>query len=225
MDEPTWDRLAAGTGLLFVALVIIAGLVAGAFPGLNDQPEAIARFFQDERSAVQLSTVLWAFGSLALLWFAGSVRHHLAMAEGGTARLAVVAFGFGVAAVSIIVVTLAVTSGLAYSIARRSDPTVTAAIFELRHMFQVFTPYFLAGFIGAASLAAWRSGALPQGLSGAGLVIAVLLLVSGLAPVFEGSSLAPGKIYGDLVFYAFLAWVVVASITMMQRLATPRAPM
>lgn len=215
-----WDRIAAGTGLLFVALVILAILVAD-FPALSQPPDAIAAFFQAEQDSVQLNAVLWAFGTVALLWFAGSVRAHMADAELGQNRVSTLAFGFAAVAVALILVTLSLSSGLAYTIADRADAGVTAAIFELRHMLQVFTTYALAGFVGAAGIAILRAVALPRWLGAAGLVAALLLVASGLAPLFQGSSLPPGKVFGNIAFYAFLAWVAVTSVLLIARLGMP----
>ena len=93
--------LAALAGVVFVALFVVSSLI-----GLSDSPDfagprdEIATFYADKKDEIQIATVLAAISVPFFIWFAGRVRSAIAKVEGGTARLASIAYGAAIAAVA-----------------------------------------------------------------------------------------------------------------------------
>lgn len=218
--EQRWERYAAGTGLVFVALVIVSVFLAPQAPKLSDPAEEIQTYFVDNKDGLLLQAFVSGLAAAFFLWFIGSLRSFLRPAEAGTGRLSAVAFGGGVAVVAAVIPIFAVSSALAYSVARESDPGLVRALFEVRHMFEIFSLFPLAVLLGAASIGGGRTRVLPQWLAWFGGLLALGQLVSGMALVFEGSELGPQGWYGLVVFALFLVWVIAVSVLMLQRLGT-----
>ncbi|HEX6206911.1 MAG TPA: hypothetical protein VF058_00985 [Actinomycetota bacterium] len=173
----TVTRIAPATGLAFVALALAAALVIGQYSYLPSGDE-IAAFFQEHARRIQIGAYLGALSSVFLIWFSGSVRSHLRVAEGGTGRLSAIAFGGGVAA--------AVILGIAFSIlavagARGGEGEVTPATAMVLYdvygsLAGVAAPVAMGALVGAAGLLGIRTGALAGWLSWSGAVLAFGLI-------------------------------------------------
>ena len=76
------ERYAPLTGLLFVVLVIVAVIVGGETPGANDGIVKVVDYWQDNDDQAIAASIIAAFSTVAMLWFAGVWRATLAAAEG-----------------------------------------------------------------------------------------------------------------------------------------------
>ncbi len=83
------ESLAPLTGVVAVVLLIIAAIVfeSGDAPDEAAAPAAYLDYFDDQTDSIIGGSLLFAFGLLFLLWFAGSLRAALARAEGESHRL------------------------------------------------------------------------------------------------------------------------------------------
>jgi hypothetical protein len=87
VNERTWERLGAAGGLLS-AVLLLAGLFIVPVPrGVGDNGAAIARYFADNRAAVQFTALVVTLSAVAFLWFVGHLRHLLQRAEAGVEAL------------------------------------------------------------------------------------------------------------------------------------------
>jgi predicted membrane metal-binding protein len=93
MGRWTADRLAAATGMGFVALFIIAFFVATKPPDSTDPNAEWVTYFVHHHRSVLVSAVLFGASAMFFLWFSGSVSS--ALRGVGQTRLASVAFGGG----------------------------------------------------------------------------------------------------------------------------------
>src|ERR1043165_7607356 len=91
MDKATWDKLAAAGGLGRVVLFIVAGVLYGSPPGVDEDAQSVANFFSDSRGQILTSVFLQGLGVLAILWFVAALV--TAMRDAGEPRLATAAFG------------------------------------------------------------------------------------------------------------------------------------
>ena len=89
MDKARWDTLAAAGGIVGVALFVLAGILYGSPPGVDEDAQSVADFFSDNRDQLLTSVFLQGLGVLAILWFVDALVH--AMREVGEARLATAA--------------------------------------------------------------------------------------------------------------------------------------
>ena len=97
MADSNWERFAPLTGVVFVVLLVAGVVVINNYDYLPPAGE-IESFYEDNSTMISVGAFLALLSVFFFLWFLGSVRSTLRIAEGGTGRLSAVAFGGGVAA-------------------------------------------------------------------------------------------------------------------------------
>ena len=108
MKEDRYAKEGAAGGVIFVIFLIVGFLIVFPKPPETDAPASEwARFFTDHQGAVRAGLTIVSVGMLFYIWFLGSLRSALASAEGGTGRLASVAYGAGLLTGAIFIVVLA----------------------------------------------------------------------------------------------------------------------
>jgi hypothetical protein len=203
MNERRWERHAPLAGVLAVALWLIGILIV---EGVGNPPnddvtgqEAVA-YYDDDSNSILAGSLIWALGTLAFIWFLGSLRSALHRAEGGVGRVASIAFAAGIA-VAIFSLCLfapdlagAITMGV-------EDTTLEGAAAQALHSlgdgFFVLAEYTAALLLAATALVALRTGILPRWLAWVSLLIAVVLLIPPIG-------------WAGLIF-AFPLWIIAVS--------------
>lgn len=188
MAQRRWRDPRALGGLLFVGL-FISGLFLGGslssapFPMPGTSPQEVARYYDENRTAILAAGSLQVLSSLALLVFASSVTAFVRRTAGGRGALLALASGGGLSAA----VLFLASALLGFVLALASGGLGLDLVGVLRQM------NFLTGgtlhvaalglFVGAASIVARRAKALPSWISGLGIVAAALAILS-LASLF-----------------------------------------
>lgn len=92
------ERIGAGSGILFVVLMIVGfGIVGEVSDELESRPAAeIARDYVDRSSDAEVGGIIQLFGLLAFFFFLAYFHRHLRNAEGEGGWLASVAYAGGV---------------------------------------------------------------------------------------------------------------------------------
>lgn len=220
MDKRLWDQLAAGGGILGIALFIVAFIVMGAPPDVDASGEEIAEFFADNRSSVLTATFLQGLGVLALIWFFAALA--TTMREIGEPRLATAGIVSFVVAFSVGALAAMNYATLAYTVAEDGGAETVRAMYSLGKVADLLSglllvgaPIAVAGATARAKLfpawAAWLSGAL-----------GVVLAVSATGWAHDGFWSPDG--IGMIGFLAFMVWVVVFSGLLTQRARRAAAP-
>jgi hypothetical protein len=188
------------TGILFVALLIVAFIVGGDTPDVGDSPQKIVSFYTDNDSEQQISAALLALGCVAFIFFLGTLRRALRAAAGDEGGLSTVALLGGL----MIVVGASIFAGIGFTLGDAVDDMPASATVALNALnSDLFFPVAVgtAAFNLGLGLAVLRHGALPRWLGWVALVIGII-------------SLTPGG------FFAFLATgivIVAASVVLAQR--------
>lgn len=182
MSAGTAGRFAPLSGVAFVVLGLLGAVVLypSDAPDFVDDPEKIAAFYEENGTDLLGPGVLYLLSGLLLLWFVGTLRARLSEAEGGTGRVAGIAFAGGVAAVVLMWASAAVEMVAALRVDEqdRIDPQLAAAYWDLSSVFfGLAAPYGMAALLGASAIAAFRFGALPVWLGALGALIAVGCLI------------------------------------------------
>lgn len=170
-------------GVLFVAL-FISGLVLGGalssapFPMPGASAQEVARYYDENRTAVLAAGSLQVLSSLALLVFSSSVTAFVRRTAGGRGALPALTTGGGLSAAAL----LLASALLGFVLALAQGGLGLDLVGVLRQM------NFLTGgtlhvaalglFVGAASIAARRTKAPPSWISGLGIVAAALAILS-----------------------------------------------
>jgi hypothetical protein len=178
MTTQRWERYAPWTGVLAAALWV-AGFVILMSSGMVAQdatPEEVLAHHQTNGGPLIAGSLMFMLGTLAFVWFLGSLTTSLRSAEGGGGRVASIAFGGGLA---MAVCALLLPSG-GVTIALGAETMSATSADALRHLpgvFYIGVELFAAVLVGATGLVALRTAALPRWFAWLSLLLALLLLI------------------------------------------------
>jgi hypothetical protein len=222
MGKDRWDKLAAAGGIIGVALFVIAGIVYGSPPGVDEDATSVASFFADHRDRVLCTVFLQGLGVLAILWFFAALVQ--AMREAGEARLATAAFGSFVLAFSLGGMAALSRATLAYSLADEGADLVLP-LYHLSVVIDVFASLLGAGVFAAVAGATLRTGLFARWWGWLSALAALLSVVSATAWARDGFWSPTGGL-SFVGFGVFIVWMLVTSVllTMRMRGAPARAP-
>ena len=208
MSDRRWKRLSPLTGIVAVALWVIATLITeGAATTDADTPQEMLAAYRDDTGAILSGSFLFMVGTAFFLWFLGSLRSRLFAAEGPPAHLSGIAFAGGIA--TAVCLLLMPAPHVAATI-NEDDLTAEAA-----HTLGTIDDAFFVGaeiaaivLLVATGLLALRTGVLPRWLGYVSLVVAVWLVI--------------GPIGWLALLLAFPVWVILVSVLLMQRAGAER---
>jgi hypothetical protein len=198
MRQWDWERIGAATGAVAVLLFIIGFGILPTPPDVDASVTEIHSYYADEQDGIRASMVLLTAGLFFFIWFLGSLRSALRVAEGGTGRVSSIAFAGGLVTAAAFFVLIDLIAGAAFR-PDETTPEVTAAINDLA---VVSGAPFLAGLtalFAASAKVTLRHGAFSR-------PIGFLLALAALAQPFAvGAMLTDsGAFAGDGVLGLFL---------------------
>lgn len=212
MGKWSAERLAAASGLVFLALYVVAILVVPRAPELSSSNAKVAAYYVQHHRAGLVQTVLLGLAVIAFLWFIGSL---VALLRGaGEARLASVAFAGGIAAAGLALLGMTISGALFMRVALES-PAMAGGLHVL-----VVTAFMLTGFATATiafatAIAVWRCKVLPTWYAATTAVAGVLFLLGGGALTYSGFY-SPDGAYSWISTIAFLVWTLITSAELIQ---------
>jgi hypothetical protein len=213
MDKAMWEKLAAAGGIVGVVLFVVAILVLGQPPEVDDPASGIAEFFQDNRDQVLWSVFLQGLGVLAIIWFIAALG--AAMRDAGEGRLAA-AMGIAFAITVAIAGAAALVRGsLAFSIAEDADPDIALAFYRLGGYMETTSNVVAAGFYLAVSGAVVRAGFINRWWGWLSGLLGLWAIVSSTAWSRDGLWSPDGA--GFVSFIVFLVWVLGTSILLLMK--------
>jgi hypothetical protein len=171
-----WERLAALSGLVAVALWVI-GVVLEEVSNLpGEDPNEILSWFQDESNTILSGAFIFMLGSLFFLIFIGALRVRLVRAESESAFLSAIAFGAGLVVVAL---TLLIPGpNLAGALAKDDlTPEAAQTLTVVDDAFFVGAELAAALLLVATGLAILRYGALPRWVAWISFLFALWLLI------------------------------------------------
>jgi hypothetical protein len=209
MNERRWERHAPLTGVLAVALWLIGILIIQAVgdpPGSESTAAEALAYYEDDSTSILLGSLIWTVGSLAFIWFLGSLRSALHAAEGGVGRVASIVFGAGlaVAIFSMCLFAPDISGAITTDVENTTlEGAAAQALHSLGDGFFILAEYTAALLLAASALVALRTGILPRWLAWVSLLIAVVLLIPPIG-------------WAALIF-AFPLWIIVVSYLLWKR--------
>jgi hypothetical protein len=217
MDERRWEQVAAATGIAFVVLLVIATFIVAQPPDVDGPAREIRRYFVENQNGLLFQSWLYGVAGVLFIWFAGTLRSRLAVAEGAGQRLSLISFAGAIGTLATIGPTVALNLTIAYTVARGAPLALTHSLFELSFWFGVLVVFSLAVFVGAAALSAGRTGALPQWLAWGGLGVAALHLLQSIDVFVRGTDFfEPNGVIGYINLVLILLWILAASVLLLQ---------
>jgi hypothetical protein len=208
MERSRVERLAPLTGLLGIALLIVAVVVfPEGTPSIDDSRAEVVEFWRDHDDEAKIASILLAISAVPYLWFAGSLRSRLRAAEPAPGRLSAIAF----AGTIVFAGAIAAGASLQFTVADGAEdlsPVVIQALSALAADF--FFPFLigLGTWMLATGVSILRYRAMHVAFGWTALVIGV----AALTPV------------GFVGLLASLLWIVAASIALYVSEAREAAP-
>jgi hypothetical protein len=204
MESRGLERFAPLTGVLFVALIVLAIVIGGETPDNDDSRQAIVAFWEDNDTAQIWSNVIGAWATVFFLWFAATLRSALRRAEEGPARLSTLSFGGAVVAAVGLLSALSLNFAVADSVDEvPASVTQTLTVLSNGFFFPIAAGY--AVFFLAAGVLSVRTRMLPVWLGW----VTVLLGIVCLTPV------------GFFALLLGLVWIVAVSVLLYRRETGP----
>jgi hypothetical protein len=208
MRDRGFERFAPLAGVVVLILAIISFILSNSSPGADASTAKVIKYWNDNDSKEIASALFGSLAALFIVWFVASLRSVILRAEGGTGRLATLAFAGGVIGAMGLLMNAAFEF-VAADTAGDVPPQVTQTLSALYDDF--FLP-IIAGFVilnVATGLAALRHRILP---AWAGIVMLVLAVV-GITPV------------GWIALLISIVWIAVVGVVLFVRGAhEPSAP-
>jgi hypothetical protein len=181
MTTQRWARYAPWAGVLAVVLWVVGFVVLGnaGFVAQDATAEQFLAQYRANGGPIIAGSYIFTLGTLAFVWFLGSLTSALRSAEGGAGRVASIAFGGGLAlAVCAVLlpsggVTVALSAGT-------MSANAADALRYLPGLFFVGLELFAAVLVGATGLIALRTAVLPRWFAWLSFLLAVILLIPPL---------------------------------------------
>lgn len=175
------ERYAPLTGLVAVVLWIVGTFLLEK----DDRPDgkdtaAFVAWVEENDSSILAGAIVFGFGVLFFLWMLGSLRAALWAAEGGSGRLAVIAYGSGVAVSVFLMATYLPHAQAAFDHDNTSDTSVDALV-RVGDSFFGGAALFAIPLMLATALSIVRFAALPRWLAWLSLAVALVLVIPPLA--------------------------------------------
>jgi hypothetical protein len=225
MTDTRWDRWAAASGVAFAVLAIVGYLFAMNIPARGSSGEEVTTWFADNDTAVMWESFFFGLAVVAFLWFVGTLAAAIRRAENDPAgRLPAIIVITGATAAALYMggqaglLTLAQATGLEAGTALAIHHTAGSAF--------ALTNFVVVALVTAVSLAITRTAFLPAWLAYAGGVYVIVALVDGIGTTLStNDTFGAGNPLGVISFVAFLAWTLITSALLTQRvMATEPTP-
>jgi hypothetical protein len=222
MDTRQWERLAAATGIVFVALQLATIPVMGDSPSFDGSIKEIREYLIDG-SGLLVATMLNAFSAFFFIWFLGSLRAVLRVAEGGQGRLSAVAFGAGLVTITLALAASVPITALAWEdTARVVDDGLLRAAWNLNFLAFVPLGATAAAFVLAVSMVIFRTRLFPTWVGIVGVVSAAVGVIGVFAFAADDYK-TPFGFFGFFGFVTTMLFILIVSIFMVVRLGANRA--
>ncbi|GAA2912360.1 hypothetical protein GCM10010517_78910 [Streptosporangium fragile] len=219
MDERSWERVGAASGLAAAMLLVVAFVVAPGAPGLDARTAAVVGYLGDRRAGILTASLLVTLAAVAFLWFVAHLRHVLQRAEGGAEAFSPVVLVSGVSLATVCALSMVPLTAMAMLIAR---PVRVGDIEAVRVLYGVHqlsigpVGLLVALFAVSTGAAMVRRELAGPWLGWAGMAVAVIGLIAGVGSFFA----APSGIVMFLAYVlgiAFALWIAAASVVMLLR--------
>jgi uncharacterized protein DUF4386 len=180
------------TGVLFLLILIVGLFVLGEEPpGVDEDVNEIVDFYVDKDTEVYAGVILEGLAALVLVFFAGSLRRVLRIAEGEGGTLSLVAF----AGLLMVATGFAIDATISLTLVETVEDVEPATVQTLAALFENdFVPFAVGSgiFVLALGISTLRHGAFPKWLGWVAIVLAVIAVTPAGFVTALGAALLVG---------------------------------
>jgi hypothetical protein len=209
MTNVNWERYGRATGIVFVVLYIVAFLIYGDQPKIGASTSDIVSFYDGDRGRILTAIAIFGIAIAFFLWFVAAIAS--ALRDAGKAGWGLATIAAGTALASLFYLLIAITAGLAYSIAGSGDQGVITALSDLAWIVGVAFSYPAALLIAAASIGLMGTRLVPSWFGPTGILSAILVLLAGTTYASDGFWAPDGAYSQWITPIIALGWVLVTS--------------
>ena len=210
---PAAVRWGAWAGIVYVLAWLIGLFLAPSAPDPFGSAGTINAYFSAHRPAAMIQSLfIHGLAGVALLGLTAALWTYLAAGDTAVPRKLMLAAGVLAAAVSFLQVAFMI--GIYVHVGQHGSAGGTRTLFNAINKADTIKLILLAVFVGAASWAAARNGALPRWVAWLGAVTVVFLVVGGLAFLVNSGVL---NLALDVSLPLLLLWAAAVSIRMLWR--------
>lgn len=221
MTETGWERWGAASGFAVLLVGAVGTALERGAPKLTAPAAKVAQFFADNWSTLVAQSIVFVIGAGVFLWFLGSLRSYLARTEPGTARLATVAFGAGVAWVAVHAAAQAVQSGMALAAHANAPKEMVATLYPTGYALFTLAAIPLAVMLFATAALSLRTGVFPAWLGWLSLAVGVVHVAMPFGLLAESGPLAPGGWLTYVQYPLYAVWLLCVTTVMLIELGRP----
>ena len=207
-----WERWARAAGVGFVVFTVLAFVVGGETPGVDDSAQEVVKYYGD-RGQVLASSVLFAVAIGLWIWFAATIANNLR--ERGQGRVAATIIGAVAAFASLQFVATGLNAVVAHSVARDGEEAIARALFQLTWSLDVVAAVPSALFFVAASVGLLRTQMIPTWLGWAGVGVAGLFALRLTNWASQGFWSPTGS-YTFILIPCALLWILATSVILIR---------
>jgi hypothetical protein len=200
-----WERLSLLAGALAVPFWIAGVALVSNYAKGSKGPKILASY-QHHSNGILAAGLLWSLGVILFVWFLSSLRSHYVAAEGGTGRLASLAWSGGLIASAIAFLIPAADEAAAVN-KNDIDASGASVLHHISDGFFIASEYSLSVLFFASAILALRYGTLPKWLGWFSALIGVVLLI--------------GPIGWAAFIFATPIWTLIVSILLWRRAEQP----
>jgi len=218
MIDTRWERWAAASGVVFVVLAVVAFLFAYDSPTRGDTSEAILSYFNENDTAIAWQAFVFGLSAIAFIWFVGTLAATVRRAENDPAgRLPAIIVTAGATSAGLFLAGTGANLALANS-AGEIEAATARTVYEIGAGAFTITDFTAATLVLAVALAVVRTALLPVWTAYLGVTAAAILIVDAFGGIVTDSdAFGPGSVFGTIAFLVFLAWTLVTSALLAQR--------
>lgn len=220
------QRLAAASGIGFAVFILLSAFVPGAAPAYDDLAPAVAGYYADKQTEVQLAQLFLGLAVVEALWFTGYLRGILNRADldaGGMGRLTSVAWGGAIVGIAFAALS-GVLQGAAAKLPQGTDPGVYRGLHQAGVEAVSYAEISLAVFLLATSLVILRTGVLPAWLGWFGFLPVILWTIGFLRVIAPEQDTGPIGGAGFVAFLGFVLWSAATSVALLTRVRADAVP-
>jgi hypothetical protein len=203
-------------GVVGWVVLLVAFMLAPTPPTLGASASDITKYFSEHHTAVLFSSFLYGAAAFPFALWAGALAAKLRQAEGEAAWLYLTFLSGVIVTIAVNVCASFVSMALSGRGWAMGDANAQM-LADITNYAYIFTGFGTAVFVAAASAVMIRSGAIAPWLGQAGLIVAVIQVVSLTTAFFSDGIMVGGGSVFIAGFMILGLWLLAVSIGMIAR--------